>query len=361
MSKGGANPSWFACVPGNLGHSLKNLVATVCLVAAVALSGIGLRFTQSDAGVAACDEASLTGNRPEREIIIQPDDGYDPLLSALDSARCTIDMSAYLLTDQLVIGALGRAEDRGVDVRVILEDAPYGVFGGQQESIAADLRGRGVETSWGADDVRFTHAKYLVIDNQLAIMGTGNYSGAAVLDNRELNVITTNRADVQTLAAVFSADWTHQPLPPVPDNILLSGVNAQPAILSLIRQAQQSIDVYALELREDNVIDALVAEAERGVTVRIVANADLSESDAEGLIPLLEAGGQVRLVDDPTIHAKMLLIDGQSLMVGSINFSYTSLNRNREVSMILTEPGIVTRVRGTFADDWLVGQPLIGQ
>ncbi len=59
-------------------------------------------------------------------VFVQPDDGREPVLEELDAATCTIDISVYLLSDDDVITALGEAVDRGVLVRVMLEEHPFG-------------------------------------------------------------------------------------------------------------------------------------------------------------------------------------------------------------------------------------------
>lgn len=47
-------------------------------------------------------------------VFIQPDDGYPPVLDELEDARCTIDITIYMLTDDLVFSALADAAERGV-------------------------------------------------------------------------------------------------------------------------------------------------------------------------------------------------------------------------------------------------------
>jgi phosphatidylserine/phosphatidylglycerophosphate/cardiolipin synthase-like enzyme len=45
----------------------------------------------------------------------------------------------------------------------------------------------------------------------------------------------------------------------------------------------------------------------------------------------------------PKLHAKALLIDDKYLYLGSINFSYYSIEENREIGLIITNPEIIEK------------------
>ena len=51
------------------------------------------------------------------------------------------------------------------------------------------------------------------------------------------------------------------------------------------------------------------------------------------------------------IHAKVIVVDGATAFVGSQNFSTSSLDDNRELGVITTDPVVVTSVSTTLAQD----------
>ncbi len=56
-------------------------------------------------------------------------------------------------------------------------------------------------------------------------------------------------------------------------------------------------------------------------------------------------------------HTKMILIDHKILLLGSMNLSATSLDKNREIWILLTDPSIITTFTTQFAQDWsMAGQ-----
>lgn len=305
--------------------------------------------------VATCDP----GPPPASEVdglYVLPDDGRDPVLHEIDRARCTIDITTYLISDDTIIDALVRAEDRGVRVRLIHEAAPFGGGVGLVE-IAEGLEDAGVEVRTGPDRFRFIHAKYLVIDDRVAIVTNQNLTYSAFESNREFGIVTTNRRDVATLAALFDADWNDTAPPVASGRLIVSPQNARQRLLALIGGAETSIDLYAEVIRDDEIIDALSTAAQRGVRVRVIVNAPEDELDATVGDVLASNGVELRVAGRLYIHAKAMVIDDRAVVIGSTNPTATSLDRNREVSLLVEDAATVARVEAIFEQDWTSGEP----
>ncbi len=101
--------------------------------------------------------------------------------------------------------------------------------------------------------------------------------------------------------------------------------------------------------------DALVAAAQRGVSVTVVMTH--SSYDASDLAYLVRHGVQVH--ETPTtglyIHAKVICVDcagGRgTVFVGSQNFSTASLDYNRELGVITNDPLVVRAIEATVRGD----------
>jgi cardiolipin synthase A/B len=106
--------------------------------------------------VAGFPRAGETPALPVTGVFIEPGDGRAPLLDEIQSARRSIDLEVYIVTDDVVLQALEEAQRRGVEVRVILEEHPFGGGGGQDE-IFARFESAGIEVRWGNPVFRFTH------------------------------------------------------------------------------------------------------------------------------------------------------------------------------------------------------------
>ena len=326
------------------------------VVAAAAVSAAGREPGQRGAPAAAMlatmvvspqESAGITG------IFIQPGDGRRPILDEIEAAITSIDLEIYIVTDEEILRALEAAQARGVHVRVLLEEHPFGGGGGQQ-GVFDRLAAAGAEVRWSNPVFRFSHIKMMVIDSSLAIIMNQNLTASSFIGNRELGAITTNPAAVQTAAAIFEADWTQGPEPP-PGPLVVSPTNARQSLVELIDSAHTSVDVYAEVLRDPELLDALAAAAGRGVTVRVIISPS-SSFDVERAA-LAAAGVQVRLLTSLYVHAKMILVDGQRAYLGSQNISTTSLDQNREVGMIVTDPVSLARLSRVFTIDFNAATP----
>src|SRR5687767_4256007 len=131
------------------------------------------------------------------------------------------------------------------------------------------------------------HIKTMVIDDAVAIIMNQNITESAFTTNREFGVVTTRPDAVQSVAAIFEADWTRG-VEPDPGPLVVSPTNARDQLLTLVRGAQVSLDLYAEVLRDREMLDALIAAVERGVDVRIIVSP--SSDFSEEVVELAAAG-----------------------------------------------------------------------
>jgi phosphatidylserine/phosphatidylglycerophosphate/cardiolipin synthase-like enzyme len=117
---------------------------------------------------------------------------------AIDRARRQILVSAYnLTTGSGIVEALVRARARGVDVRLIADKrTPCERNGG----IAA-LAQAGTPV-WIDRAVPIAHAKVMVIDGALTLMGSYNWTRNAARNSEDLNLVAS-----RALAAAYAAQW----------------------------------------------------------------------------------------------------------------------------------------------------------
>jgi cardiolipin synthase len=170
----------------------------------------------------------------------------------------------------------------------------------------------------------------------VAILGSSNltYLGLGGGD-REYDAETTDPAVIAALDQVFRADWTGGQEGAAPRRVLVLSPGAEGAIVRLIGSARHRLFVESEELGADEAVLGAIREAvRRGVDVRLVLPASLGSRDLARARSLASAGAKVALLDRPYVHAKLIVADEQAF-VGSENLTATSLERNREVGMIL--------------------------
>jgi len=289
-------------------------------------------------------------------VFVQPDDGREPVVEELDAATCTIDVSIYLLSDDEVIMALGQAVDRGVRVRVMLEEHPFG-GGGSHNEDADGLTASGADVRWSSTEVRFSHAKFAIVDQRVALIMNQNLTTSSFTGNREFGVVTSDPEIVDATQGIFDRDWVHESPGDVSPPLIMSPDNSRSRYLELIRGARTSIDFYAEVIRDPKIMSALQKAEGRGVAVRLILDETLDEDDQDIAARLDDSGVQIRLAGHVYVHAKLMVIDGETAIVGSQNFTKTSLDDNRELAVEVTGPHALARCRAVFERDWSQSAP----
>lgn len=292
------------------------------------------------------------------ELVIQPEAGSDRLVQAIDGAEKSLRMKVYLVTEDSVVDALKRAAQRGIDTRVMIEPNPEG--GGDTNRVAAEeLAAAGVQVRDTPSAFRLSHEKSLVVDDRVAYIMTHNLTRSSFTKNREFEVISEDKAVVEEVVQVFDADWDRRE-PDLSQSLLVwSPINSRSRITAQIDGARTTLDLYQASVLDDELNERLVAAVKRGVQVRLVMSPPNDSTDPDfPELNLLQAGGvQVRVLEEPYIHAKTLLADGQTAFIGSENFTKSSLELNRELGIVFDDAAAVNRLAGAFLQDWNQATP----
>lgn len=143
-------------------------------------------------------------------------------------------------------------------------------------------------------------------------------------------------------------------------------------LLQGIREAQREILIatYKMDYNEraskrhlNALVEALHQASKRGVHVRCLLNMD-KENTQIGRINarasrLLEKRGVILRKGERgrTIHAKLVIIDEEIVIVGSHNLSESSLCRNFEISLRFRDPVIALDLKEIYQKEWEKGRP----
>ncbi|MBI5399161.1 hypothetical protein HZB07_00895 [Candidatus Saganbacteria bacterium] len=308
-----------------------------------------LKFVLMAAAVVLC----LTGNlRAQQDppsstrqiqLFVEPAAGRQPIIDAINGAKQAIRVESYLLTDFKIMQALRDAARRGINVRIILGAPPY----------------EKIKSRTGNPAFALTHAKFLIIDNSQAFIMTLNLTKSAFGRNREFGVITGYPDDVEELKELFEADWDRSTSRIVNRDLVCGPSDSRVKILSFIDGAKKSLEIYNEELQDKEIENHLLAAVGRGVDVRLILPPVKNDRDpnAFGQPRLLAGGVKINWLQKPFVHAKMILADRRRAFVGSQNFSPASLDRNREVGILLDEATAIKTLAETFDADWTKSRP----
>jgi phosphatidylserine/phosphatidylglycerophosphate/cardiolipin synthase-like enzyme len=276
----------------------------------------------------------------------------------INSATATLDMTMYELEDTTAVNDLIAQENAGVTVRVILDGQHTSADGAAYTKLKA--AGVGVVYSSTTKFV-YTHQKTITVDDSKSLILSGNLTSQYYSTGRDYGVFDSDAADVAAIVKVFNADYKKSSVTASDaDNLLWSPNTAQSRLLSIINGATTTLDVEELEFSDTAVVDAIVARAEAGVTVRVVVETPASYSSEIAKVDA--AGGTVVGYSSSTgtyIHAKAIVADyglsTAAVEVGSMNLSSNSLGNNRELGIILNNTSVEKVVETQFASDYANG------
>ncbi|MBK9694320.1 MAG: hypothetical protein IPO76_02830 [Elusimicrobia bacterium] len=151
--------------------------------------------------------------------LVEPGAYVDTAVREIDGAKKSVVVGMYLFrvaggrgdapATQLA-EALARAQKRGVAVEVILDrgheggDPAEGGPEGKNGAAYRYLRERGVAARYD-DLATVTHAKALVVDEETAVVGSSNWTAAALTRNREADLLVRDPKVARELAARLRA------------------------------------------------------------------------------------------------------------------------------------------------------------
>jgi cardiolipin synthase len=297
-------------------------------------------------------------------------EAYPAMLEAIEGAQRSIMLASYIFDGDGVgskfVDALVAARDRGVEVRVLIDDVSSRF---SRHAAAKPLRGAKVPVGifnpplfparLHAANLR-NHRKIMVVDGALGFTGGMNIARRYWRDGQDQAFRDLHfrlRGPVVThLAEVFCDDWAFTtgerlqgekwfpPLAPA-GTVLARGIESGPdealerarwAIVGALNAAQRSVRILTPYFIPDGtLISCLNAAALRGVEVDILLP---EESDLPHvrwaifgqLWQVLDHGCRVYLRPGPFDHSKLMVVDGAYVLLGSANWDARSLRLNFE-------------------------------
>lgn len=266
-------------------------------------------------------------------------------------------MTMYELSDTTAVNDLISRKKAGVDVRVILDQAEKPTNQAAYKSLTA----AGVGVVWSSTAFQYTHQKTVTVDDRESLILTGNLTSQYYSETRDFGDFDTGASDVKAVVAVFDADYAHKTVTPSDAaDLLWSPTTAQSRVLSVIDGAHKTLDVEGEEFNDPAVVNAIVARAKAGVAVRVVVESP--SQYASSISKVVAAGGKVAGYSSKTglyIHAKTVIADAgmsdQTVEMGSMNYTANSLDRNRELGIVLHDAPDCGLIENQFAADFAGG------
>jgi phosphatidylserine/phosphatidylglycerophosphate/cardiolipin synthase-like enzyme len=311
------------------------------------------------------------------QLYVMPDNGPKPLLDQIASAKKSLKFELYMMTytevSKQVADALIAKAKAGCDVQVILEAQPYipvdpanpKPFNVNGPAMKALIDG-GVRVARSSPKFVYTHEKSMVIDHHTAVIMTMNMTNSAFTKNREYIVVDKSPSDVKEVEAIFDADWDQRNYSPKDPDLVVSPNNSRSQIIKLIDSAKEELLVQCEFINDPEVVEHLAA-AQNKRNVKVSMMLSYQKRQADGYDPNADATkifGAANLTNftftkTVTMHAKGIIADRKAAYIGSENFTANSLDKNREMGIILTDAASVAKLVTVMQQDWKDKPPAV--
>lgn len=126
---------------------------------------------------------------------------------------------------------------------------------------------------------------------------------------------------------------------------------ATKAITRQIDQAVREVLVQAYLFTSRPIQSALARAQKRGVEVEVIMDRDEQKDRKYVAARALKAGGATVWLDDrhACAHNKLIIIDRETVITGSFNFTYAAESKNAENVLIITSQDLA----GLYTDNYL--------
>jgi cardiolipin synthase len=277
------------------------------------------------------------------QLIVQPDDGIEPLINAITRARKTIDIVIFRFDIDAIEEALTAAVGRGVVVRALVAHTNRG---GENKlrKLESRLLKAGVTLSRTAADMVRYHGKLLTVDRKQAFVLGFNYTHQDIERSRSFGLSTRNPRIVADLMRVVEADHNRVDLVIKTSRLVVSPENSRDSLSRFLGKAKKELLIYEVGLTDDRMIAIIKERAEAGVKVRILGRVEQKWLD--------EVPWRVKPFKTMKLHLRCIIRDRETAFVGSQSLRKLELDQRREVGLITKDRRTVKQMALIFDADW---------
>lgn len=307
-------------------------------------------------------------------VLVNGDAAFPAMLAAIEQATASVSLASYIFandrTGNQFVAALRRAVARGVQVRVLVDDAGArysfpSIVGPLKRARVPVARFLPTLAPWRLTTMNLhNHRKLLVADGRVGFTGGINIRASNVLADQPHRPVQDLHFQVEgpvvaQLQEAFADDWafgTGEVLAGdawfpelresgnivarvIPDGPGTDFDKARWTLLGALSCAQTSVRILTpYFLPDQSLITALNLAALRGVEVDIIL-------PAENNLPfvhwasralwwqVLERGCRLWLAPPPFDHSKLMIVDQHWVFLGSANWDPRSLRLNFELNV----------------------------
>ena len=279
-------------------------------------------------------------------LLVQPEDGIQPIVEALRSAKKTIQILIFRFDRAEIERALVEAAQRGVAVTALIAHTNHG---GEKYLRRFEMRllEQGITVARTADDLVRYHGKMFIVDGKELYLLAFNYTHMDITLSRSFAAVIKHSEVVKEAQRLFECDVKRVPYTSECEDLIVSPVNARERLKKFIAGAKKQLLIYEMKLSDPEFLKLLNDKVTEGVEVRVISRG-----------PVKNAALPVRIAP-MRLHVRAIIRDGKAAYLGSMSMRRLELAARREVGVLFQDAKCVKQMESVFEKDWAASSPAI--
>jgi phosphatidylserine/phosphatidylglycerophosphate/cardiolipin synthase-like enzyme len=325
----------------------------------------------------------------ETYVLVHPEMNTNLILDTIKNAKNRISFSALSVPTRKFAEEIVSAQKRGVEVYLIITNPFYEVgFGyealskkfetdietlkNMKNRLARDLEFLNVLTDnniyphYINREYYINHQKLLIVDDTAFISTSPNF------EKRDFSIIIHEIDQVEALQEFFFQDYLQ-----IKNNaanlerfgFVVGPENQREKLEDLLRSAKISVHLYAADFNDLSICSIVEDLLLKGVKIYVLNTPhffgfnEQSLNTAYYLKRIKQFGAEIKIVRQPFIHSKIIMVDVESeenrkMYFGSCNIFSNSIDHTRELGLITKSINYINPVFSSFLIDWKRGADL---
>lgn len=286
------------------------------------------------------------------------DDCKEKIISLIIDSNNSIECAIYDITSKDISQALISEKEKGNQIRIVTD---YGRSSTKTSQVGI-LKASGIDVLVSPSESSYMHNKFCVFDDNIVLIGSTNftensfsesYNNIMIFENPKLTEILKEKINSFYLGK-FSKDSTVLGEDIYSDFSIYFCPNhfCEFSVLDKVKEAEKNIVCMIYSFTLDDLADELINAKQRGINIKIILENQQITQYSE--YQKLKANNIDVILDNRPflMHNKFCVIDEETLITGSMNFSVNGINNNDECLLIIKDKNLSLQYYNYFKTKW---------
>ncbi len=286
------------------------------------------------------------------------DDCKEKIISLIIDSNNSIECAIYDITSKDISQALISEKEKGNQIRIVTD---YGRSSTKTSQVGI-LKTSGIDVLLSPSESSYMHNKFCVFDDNIVVIGSTNftensfsesYNNIMIFENPKLTEILKEKINSFYLGK-FSKDSTVLGEDIYSDFSIYFCPNrfCELSVLDKVKEAEKNIVCMIYSFTLDDLADELINAKQRGINIKIILENQQITQYSE--YQKLKANNIDVILDNRPflMHNKFCVIDEETLITGSMNFSVNGINNNDESLLIIKDKNLSLQYYNYFKTKW---------